>query len=87
MQCYQCGCELPKDAVERRTVQSGFSVGVRLGSERIYYRKVNLCRSCAASHDENWAKYRRLQRKVYVLIGSIVFVLFWAILLLALFVK
>ncbi len=56
LQCYHCHCEVETDAVRRRVVNTGRSLGGNKGFAN-YYRKVVLCPRCASLHDY-WQRFR-----------------------------
>lgn len=50
VRCYDCGQKIAEGQVVRRMVRTGWSIGS--WSSHDYYRKVNLCPTCAANRDE-----------------------------------
>jgi len=58
--CYRCGQNFDNAFIRRRTVSTGYSLG--LGSFRRYYRDVSLCPEC----DRRYAEEEKWNRVIYI---------------------
>jgi hypothetical protein len=74
LQCYRCRRDLAPEMIQRRTINTGRSIGGK--GFHNYYRQVVMCSKCAIRHDR-WQAFRPWSWVLVVAVLGIIGLLIW----------